>query len=70
MSTIRLNFTVCECCCHSELMRALREVLIWPEREDVQRMLRRVVARGEVSPGNPALDYVMHMMVGAFIPAI
>ena len=50
-----------------ELMRALREVLIEPEREDVQKMLRRAVARGEVSPGNPALDYVMHMMVGAFI---
>jgi AcrR family transcriptional regulator len=50
-----------------ELMRALREVLIEPEREDMNRMLRRAVARGEVSPGNPALDYVMHMMVGAFI---
>jgi len=50
-----------------ELMRALCEVLIEPEREEVQRMLRRAVARGEVSPGNPALDYVMHMMVGAFI---
>lgn len=50
-----------------ELMRALREVLIEPEREDVQKMLRRAVARGEVSPGNPALDYVLHMMVGAFI---
>jgi len=50
-----------------ELMRTLREVLIEPERQDVQRMLRRAVARGEVSPDNPALDYVMHMMVGAFI---
>jgi AcrR family transcriptional regulator len=50
-----------------ELMRALREVLIEPERQDVQRMLRRAVARGEISPDNPALDYVMHMMVGAFI---
>jgi hypothetical protein len=48
-------------------MRALREVLIEPEREDVNRMLRRAVARGEISPDNPALDYVMHMMVGAFI---
>jgi AcrR family transcriptional regulator len=50
-----------------ELMRALREVLIEPEREEVNRMLRRAVARGEVSPDNPALDYVLHMMVGAFI---
>ena len=50
-----------------ELMRALREVLIEPERQDLQQMLRRAVARREVSPGNPALDYVMHMMVGAFI---
>ena len=50
-----------------ELMRALREVLIEPEREDMQKMLRRAVARGEVSPGNPALDYVLHTMVGAFI---
>jgi AcrR family transcriptional regulator len=50
-----------------ELMRALREVLIEPERENVQKMLRRAVARGEVSPDNPALDYVMHTMLGAFI---
>ena len=50
-----------------ELMRALREVLIEPERKDMQKMLRRAVARGEVSPDNPALDYVLHMMVGAFI---
>jgi AcrR family transcriptional regulator len=50
-----------------ELMRALREVLIDPERQDLQTMLRRAVARGEVAPDNPALDYVMHMMVGAFI---
>ena len=48
-----------------ELMRALREVLIEPAREDMQKMLRRAVARGEVSPANPALDYVMHMMVGS-----
>jgi AcrR family transcriptional regulator len=33
-----------------ELMRALREVLVEPEREDVQRMLSRAVARGEVFP--------------------
>jgi Tetracyclin repressor-like, C-terminal domain len=50
-----------------ELMRALREVLIEPERQQMQQMLRRAVARGEVSPDNPALDHVMHMMVGAFI---
>ena len=47
-----------------ELMRALREVLIDPEHEDLQKMLRRAVARGEVSPDNPALGCVMHMMVG------
>jgi len=34
-------------------MRALREVLVEPEREDVQRVLSRAVARGEVSPDNP-----------------
>src|SRR6266498_3856406 len=39
-----------------ELMRALSEVLIEPERKDMQKMLRRAVARGEVSPDNPALD--------------
>ncbi len=33
------------------------EVLIEPEREDMQKMLRRAVARGEVSPRNTALDY-------------
>jgi hypothetical protein len=45
----------------------VREVLVEPEREEMQKMLRRAVARGEVSPGNPALDYVLHMMAGAFI---
>lgn len=50
-----------------ELMRALREVLIEPERQEMSKMLRRAVARGEVAPDNPAVDYVMHMMVGAFI---
>jgi AcrR family transcriptional regulator len=50
-----------------ELMRALREVLIEPERQELAKMLRRAVARGEVAPDNPAVDYVMHMMVGAFI---
>ncbi|MFF7331676.1 TetR/AcrR family transcriptional regulator [Streptomyces sp. NPDC090306] len=48
-----------------ELLHALRDQIIAPEQEYVQTMLRRAIARGEVSADNAALDYVMHMMIGA-----
>ncbi|MEV5510884.1 TetR/AcrR family transcriptional regulator [Streptomyces orinoci] len=50
-----------------DLHRALRELLIEPETAAMRRMLQRAVDRGEVSPDRPALEYVGHMTLGAFI---
>ncbi|MGA4841392.1 TetR/AcrR family transcriptional regulator [Streptomyces sp. G45] len=49
-----------------ELHRALRDVLIAPEITGLNEMLRRAVERGEVPEGHPALQYVVHMLIGAF----
>ncbi|MCX4726029.1 TetR/AcrR family transcriptional regulator [Streptomyces sp. NPDC090052] len=50
-----------------DLFQALRELLIEPEVTGLNRMLYRAVQRGEISAGNPALHFVPHMMVGAFV---
>ncbi|NXY98426.1 TetR/AcrR family transcriptional regulator [Streptomyces sp. BR123] len=50
-----------------ELHQALRELLIDPEITGLQVMLRRAVDRGEIAPDCPALDFVPHMLIGAFI---
>jgi AcrR family transcriptional regulator len=52
---------------HPELRRAFRELLIEPELDEFNRVLRRAVDRGEVRADNTALDYVPHMMLGALI---
>lgn len=49
-----------------DLLRAFRELLIEPEMEEFHRMVRRAVDRGEVRADCPALDYVVHMLIGAF----
>ncbi|MFE5187559.1 TetR/AcrR family transcriptional regulator [Streptomyces sp. NPDC056628] len=49
-----------------DLLRAFKELLIEPEMEEFRRILRRAVDRGEVRADRPALDYVVHMLVGAF----
>jgi AcrR family transcriptional regulator len=49
-----------------DLLRAFRELIIEPEIEDMRLVLRRAVDRGEIRPDNPAMDYVMHMLIGAF----
>lgn len=49
-----------------ELHRALRDLLIEPELTGLSDLLRRAVERGEVAADNPALDYVVHMLVGGF----
>lgn len=51
---------------NDDLRQAFKELLVEPEMEEFRRMIRRAVDRGEISPGNPALDYVVHMLVGAF----
>jgi AcrR family transcriptional regulator len=50
-----------------DLKRAFRELLIEPEMDEFSRVLRRAVGRGEVRADNPAREYVVHMLVGAFI---
>ncbi|MFE5491800.1 TetR/AcrR family transcriptional regulator, partial [Streptomyces virginiae] len=50
-----------------ELHKALRDLLVDPEITGLQVMLQRAVDRGEITPGCPALDFVPHMLIGAFI---
>ncbi|WP_424213335.1 TetR/AcrR family transcriptional regulator [Streptomyces sp. BI20] len=50
-----------------ELHKALRDLLVDPELNGLQAMLRRAVDRGEIRPDCPALDFVPHMLIGAFI---
>ncbi|MEV0317202.1 TetR/AcrR family transcriptional regulator [Streptomyces sp. NPDC050658] len=50
-----------------ELHQAMRQLLIEPEIDGLRLILRRAVDRGEVAPDNPALDYVIHMLVGGFV---
>ncbi|ATW48958.1 TetR/AcrR family transcriptional regulator [Streptomyces xantholiticus] len=52
---------------HPDLHEALRELLIEPEITGLDTLLRRAVDRGEISADNPALGYVPHMLVGAFV---
>ncbi|KUN87836.1 TetR family transcriptional regulator [Streptomyces bungoensis] len=49
-----------------DLLRAFREQLVQPETEEFRRVLGRAVDRGEVRADNPALPFVVHMMIGAF----
>jgi AcrR family transcriptional regulator len=51
---------------NDDLRQAFKELLVEPEMEEFQRMLRRAVDRGEIHPDNPALGYLVHMLVGAF----
>ncbi|MER5597899.1 TetR/AcrR family transcriptional regulator [Streptomyces sp. NPDC002265] len=49
-----------------DLLRAFRELLVEPEMEEFRVLLRRAVDRGEVRADCPALEYVVHMLIGAF----
>jgi AcrR family transcriptional regulator len=51
---------------NADLRRAFREHLIEPEMAEFRRVFQRAVDRGEVRADNPALDYIVHMMLGAF----
>ncbi|MDQ8706755.1 TetR/AcrR family transcriptional regulator [Streptomyces sp. LHD-70] len=50
-----------------DLHQAMRELLFEPELTGLDALLRRAVERGEVQEGHPALRYVVHMIVGAFV---
>ncbi|MFI6935620.1 TetR/AcrR family transcriptional regulator [Streptomyces sp. NPDC050287] len=49
-----------------DLMRAFKELLVEPEMAEFQRVMQRAVDRGEIRADCPALEYVVHMLVGAF----
>jgi AcrR family transcriptional regulator len=49
-----------------DLMRALKELLVEPEMSEFDRVVQRAVDRGELRADCPALEYVVHMLVGAF----
>jgi AcrR family transcriptional regulator len=49
-----------------DLLKAFREHLIEPEMAEFRRVLQRAMDRGEVRPDNPAVDYMIHMMIGGF----
>ncbi|NGO10898.1 TetR/AcrR family transcriptional regulator [Streptomyces sp. HC44] len=49
-----------------DLLQAFREWLIEPELADMRKVLQRAIERGEVRADNPAIDYVLHMIIGAF----
>ncbi|MFJ9377183.1 TetR/AcrR family transcriptional regulator [Streptomyces sp. NPDC101455] len=50
-----------------DLKRAFRELLIEPETDEFSRVLQRAVDRGEIRADNPALEFVVHMLIGAFV---
>ena len=49
-----------------DLLKAFRELLIEPEMVEFRRVLQRAVDRGEIRADNPALGFMMHMLIGAF----
>ncbi|GAA3230978.1 TetR/AcrR family transcriptional regulator [Streptomyces sp. XM83C] len=49
-----------------DLLTAFREHLVEPETAELRRMVQRAIDRGEVRADNPAIGFLMHMMVGAF----
>ncbi|MDQ1046211.1 TetR/AcrR family transcriptional regulator [Streptomyces sp. V4I2] len=49
-----------------DLMRALKELLVEPEMSEFHRVVQRAVDRGELRADCPALEYVVHMLIGAF----
>ncbi|AKZ56264.1 putative tetR-family transcriptional regulator [Streptomyces ambofaciens ATCC 23877] len=49
-----------------DLRQAFREQLVEPEMAEFRRLLQRAVDRGEIRADCPALDFLVHMMVGGF----
>ncbi|MFF3323175.1 TetR/AcrR family transcriptional regulator [Streptomyces sp. NPDC002889] len=52
---------------NDDLLQALRELFIEPEITGLDAMLQRAIDRGELAPDNPALKFLSHMLVGAFV---
>ncbi|MHB9861125.1 TetR/AcrR family transcriptional regulator [Streptomyces sp. YIM S03343] len=49
-----------------DLRQAFRDQLVEPEIKEFRRMLQRAVDRGEIRADCPALDFLVHMLVGGF----
>jgi len=49
-----------------DLLKAFREHLIEPEMAAFREVVQRAVDRGEVRADNPAVEFMMHMMMGGF----
>ncbi|WP_217144422.1 TetR/AcrR family transcriptional regulator [Streptomyces sp. AC627_RSS907] len=47
-----------------DLRQAFREQLVEPETAEFRRLLQRAVDRGEIRADRPALEFLVHMMVG------
>lgn len=52
---------------NDDLLQALRELFIEPEITGLDTLVRRAIDRGEIDADNPALKFLSHMMVGAFV---
>ena len=50
-----------------DLRQAFRAQLVEPEMNGFHQVVQRAVDRGEVRPDCPALEFLLHMMVGGFI---
>ncbi|MFE4665162.1 TetR/AcrR family transcriptional regulator [Streptomyces sp. NPDC056716] len=51
---------------NADLREAFSDQLIDPEMADFRKILERAIARGEVRSDCPALDFLLHMLVGGF----
>lgn len=51
---------------NEDLREAFKEQIVDAEIVNGRRMLQRAVDRGEVRPDCPAIDFMVHMMVGGF----
>ncbi|MFJ8790062.1 TetR/AcrR family transcriptional regulator [Streptomyces sp. NPDC102462] len=49
-----------------DLREAFRNQLVDPEMNGFHQVLQRAIDRGEVRPDCPALEFLVHMMVGGF----
>jgi AcrR family transcriptional regulator len=49
-----------------DLLKAFRELLVEPEMAEFHKVVQRAIDRGEVRADNPAVGYVLHMMIGGF----
>ncbi|QNP72169.1 TetR/AcrR family transcriptional regulator [Streptomyces roseirectus] len=49
-----------------DLREALRAQLVDPELSDFQTVIQRAIDRGEVRADCPALEFMLHMLVGGF----